>query len=67
MIKVSLSLKGKIFSIHLIYIVEIHIFVSSDGKMMCTGLITADAAKSLQTLCDPVVVSPPGSPIPWIL
>ena len=69
MIKVSLSLKRKIFSIHLIYIVEIHI-VASDGNLMCTGLITAAAAKSLQlclTLCDPIDVSPPGSPVPGIL
>ena len=68
-IKVSLSLKRKIFSIHLIYIVEIHI-VASDGNLMCTGLITAAAAKSLQlclTLCDPIDVSPPGSPILGIL
>ena len=37
---------------------------------VCTGNSAAAAAKSLQlcpTLCDPIVGSPPGSPVPGIL
>ena len=39
-------------------------------KRFSVSLITAAAAKSLQscpTLCDPIDVSPPGSPAPGIL
>ena len=46
-------------------------FLSMQKKMLrCPALLTAAAAKSLQscpTLCDPIVCSPPGSPVPGIL
>ena len=57
-------------SISFLFLGAFQVFTNGCAKCLphWAGLFTATAAKSLQscpTLCDPIDVSPPGSPGPW--